>query len=109
MEQLGGSALKKLFACALILMATVIVSSQRGGLGSFSPQTLRVRTQSERTIFGFGVPIYRSFYEYNENPLITMLVKDGYIAPLVGTSEKWITVYHWNESWRDGDGAMYDV
>lgn len=91
-----------------VIGVVALLTSQPGGLGYFSAHTLQYRSQSERTFFATGIPFYRSSYEYEDHPLIAMLVKDGFLSPQPDTGQ-WILVFHWNQSWKDGYGRLYDV
>ena len=107
------AAMQKLRAFAaiavVIIVAAVLLTSTRGGLGDFSPHTLEYRTQSERTIFATDIPIYRSGYEPVENALLTMLIEDGFVSPQPAETDRWEPLFHWNDSWRDGYGPLYDI
>ena len=92
---------------ALTGCVLLYATSGRGGLGYFSPQTLEYCTQGERSIF--GIPIYRSLCEQHDNGLIRLLIDDGYVKPDHESTAHWETVFHWNDSWRDGEGWLYHM
>jgi len=94
---------------ALVLMALALLTSQRGGLAYFSPDSLQYHIQSERTFFAVGVPFYRSSLKQIDNPLITFLVNEKFISPQLDTTGRREHIFHWNDSWRGGDGALYGV
>ena len=56
-----------------------------------------------------GVPFYRSPRREFKNPLLQLIVKKGYATPQPAKADRWILISHWNESWRDGDGNLYQV
>lgn len=91
------------------IAAAAIGTSDRGGLAYFSPDTLEYYTQAERTLFATGIPWYRSKLQQTENPLIIMLVDADYVAPLSNANSRFETIFHWNDCWRDGHGALYGV
>jgi len=93
----------------VFIIATVLVTSDRGGLARFSPHTLEYRIQSERTFFATGIPFYRSNYKLVNNPLVAMLIDDGFVSPQPDKNRRWQLVFHWNDSWRDGYGPLYDI
>lgn len=97
-------------AIVALIVVIIVLTSQRGGLSYFSPHSLRNHFQSERTILALGVPIYRSRPERVDNPLIEMLIAEGFVKPQAPPGhERKIGVFHWNETWRDGYGPLYDV
>jgi hypothetical protein len=96
-------------AVTLLVGALIAVTSHRGGRAYFSPHTLEYRVQSERTIYATGVPIYRSAYRSVDHPLIEMLVTEGFVSPQAGDADRWEVIFHWNDSWRDGYGPLYDL
>ena len=93
----------------VVVLVLLLITSQRGGLGYLSPHTLQYTTQSERTFFITGIPFYRSTREQSENPVITMLIDEGFVSPQPGPSDRQEIIFHWNESWRDGYGGLYYV
>jgi len=103
------SYLHKAFLFVGIFVVVALLTSQRGGLGYFSPYTLQYRTQSERTFFATGIPFYRSSYGYEDHPLISTLVREGFLSPQSDSADRWICVSHWNQSWKDGHGRLYSV
>ena len=102
---------KLLILCAglTLFSGVLLLSSQRGGLGYFSPYTLEYEVQSEYTIGGTGgVPLFRSFRKPIYNEFIEMLKDDGFVAPQ-SANHRWETVFHWNDSWRDGYSSLYYI
>jgi hypothetical protein len=93
----------------LLSVAAAFLSSQRGGLAHFSPHTLEYRTQSERTFFATGIPFYRSNHKQVDNPLVAMLIDDGFVSPQPDKTGRWELIFHWNNSWRDGYGPLYNI
>ena len=103
---------KPLTICCVVIIAIVgmaMLKSRRGGAGQFSPQTFEYRTQSERTLFGTGMPFYRSNYHLADNPLINMLIEDGLVAPQRSDNPKWEHVFWWTEGQPSSEGYLYDV
>jgi len=91
-------------------IALLILTSQRGGLTYFSPDSLECHAQSERTIFATGIPFYRSNYtRYDDNPLIAYLVREKFVSPQPEVPGRWQLISHWNESWRGGYADMYRI
>jgi hypothetical protein len=93
----------------LLIVGASLLASHRGGLAQFSPYTLEYCTQSERTFFATGIPFYRSNRERIENPLVAMLIEDGFVSPQPDRNDRWELIFHWNDKWRDGYGPLYDV
>ncbi|MCZ7647118.1 MAG: hypothetical protein M5U26_17985 [Planctomycetota bacterium] len=101
--------MKWICAAAAILVLIVTCTSMRGGIEYFNPQTLAIKSQSERTIYATEIPVYRSPYAPVHHALIDFLIEQGWVTPQVNTSDCWELVYHWNEAWKDGYGPWYDV
>lgn len=100
-------AAKRWRVAGIVGVLLVLLTSQRGGVGSFCPFTLRTRSQSERTIRFLHLPFYRSGYTYSEPKLISELTARGLISaverPLDG---HWVSQFHWNDAWRGGYGSL---
>jgi hypothetical protein len=97
---------------AIILVAVTAVwflFVGRGALGYFSPYTLEVQGQSERTIFFGEIPIYRSPRQTHGNRLVEYLVENDFVAPVESEQQRWDLVYHWNHSWYGGHGMLYNI
>jgi hypothetical protein len=92
----------------LMCLGVVVLTTQRCGMAEFSPHSLEYRTRSERTIRFLDVG-YRSDWEPTENEVVAMLKEKGWVKPLTPKTDRWETVFHWNEAWRDGDGTLYNV
>jgi hypothetical protein len=92
-----------------LLMGLVLLTGTRGGLAYFSPHTLEYQTQSEFTVLGGTIPIYRSPRRNVENELATFLHQQGYAAVVQPQDQRWEVIFHWNHAWKDGQGSLYDV
>lgn len=93
----------------MILVAAVLLTSDRGRRGEFSPYTLEYRIQTEHTFFGTGVPFHRSSYRSADHPLVEVLINEGFVTPQPDRGNHWELIFHWNDSWRDGYGGLYYV
>ena len=93
----------------VLVIGTALLTSNRGGLAHFSPHTLEYHTQSERTFFATGIPFYRSAHERVDDPLVALLIDDGFVSPQPDKNGRTELIFHWNDSWRDGYGALYDI
>jgi hypothetical protein len=93
----------------VLVVAVVVLTSHRGGRAYFSPHTLEYLTQTERTIFATGIPFYRSRLERVENPVVAMLIEDGFVSRQPDKNGHWELIFHWNEAWHDGYGQLYDI
>lgn len=91
----------------LSLLAAFYLLGYPGGMAWFSPDTLQVRTQSERLLILVNLPLYRSAYEYRSHELADYLVKNEYWRPRTVDSPRWLILWHWNKLWRDGDSYLY--
>ena len=97
------------FKVCLLVIAVVLVTSERGGMARFSPHTLEYQIQIERTIFAIGVPFYRSGYKPVGNALVDLLVEEGFVTAHTGDPVRWEQIFHWNDSWRGGEGPLYGI
>jgi hypothetical protein len=88
------------------LLAFFLLGSS-GGRGFFSPDTLEYRSQSEVLLFVTEIPLYRSRYKYDKHELVDFLVCRGYWTAKDTRSPRWLCLYHWNDSWRDGESGLY--
>jgi hypothetical protein len=88
-------------------LGLVVLTSQRGGIADFSPDTLETRSRSERTIFGTGIPIYRSEYDTQHYRIPKFLIDEGFVTPQPNETNLWIPLFHCNESWKDGYSALH--
>lgn len=93
----------------LLVVAAAFLTSHRGGLAHFSPHTLEYYTQSERTFYTTGIPFYRSRHKHYDHPLVVMLIDEGFVAPQANANDRWELIFHWNDTWRDGYGSLYDI
>lgn len=92
-----------------LLIAVAGFTGTRGGRAWFNPYTLRYYTQSEFTVLGGSVPVYRSWPRPWDNPTLKMVREEGYVAPVPPADGRTIEVFHWNEAWRDGSGELHYV
>jgi hypothetical protein len=85
------------------LLGAAALTATHGGLAWFCPHTLEYQTQSEWTVLGGQIVVYRSRRQSAENELVDFLLREGYVT-LVRSGEcpRWHLMFHWNESWRDG-------
>jgi hypothetical protein len=79
----------------------------RGGRAFFSPDSLDNRTQSEILLPLTELPLYRSRYVYYRYPLTDYLVSKGYWSARATDSPQWVSMFHWNEQWRDGYSTFH--
>ncbi|GMV84070.1 MAG: hypothetical protein AMXMBFR7_52540 [Planctomycetota bacterium] len=96
-----------LSASSALLWTAIWLSSSPGGRGFFSPDTLEYRSQSERTVFATEIPLYRSAYRYDAHELVDYLVAKGYWSPRPASEPRWIFLFHWNRSWKDGASGFH--
>lgn len=94
---------------ACLVLGILLFFGTSGGLGHFSPYTLEYKIQSEFTIFGGEIPVYRSSPQNVENELATFIHEDGYVMPMQPEIQRWESIFHWNHAWKDGHGPLYDV
>ncbi len=107
-----GGALSRHWAALLILallLAGLFYSVNRGGIGEFNPYTLERRALSEYTLFSDAIPLYRSAHMSYGDPLIVYLVGQGYVSPVEPANDRWELIFHWNDSWKDGYGPLYQL
>lgn len=97
--------------CLLSLVVGGIYGSSymwgRGGRGYFSPDTLDTKTQSEWLIPLTKIPVYRSSFEYHKNDLSQFLIDEEYWKPNEKENPKWISSFHWNMQWHDGESQLH--
>lgn len=94
---------------AIVIIGAVALTGTKGGLAHFSPYTFEYTTQSEFTLFFGLLTIYRSTPRQVDNPVVTMLKDEHFVAPAQSQDMRRELIFHWNEAWRDGDGPLYDV
>lgn len=99
---------KILLGVVAVLMLIALLTGTRGGISSFSPQTLEFKTQSEYTILGGAIPLWRSRPAKHRNETIDYLIEREFVSPQAGPA-RWQSYYHWNEAWRDGYSSLYYV
>lgn len=92
---------------SLLLAVGLWLLTSPGGRGFFSPDTLEYRTQSERLILVAEIPVYRSAYRYDSHELIDYLVAKEYWSPQPAPEPRWIFLFHWNRSWKDGESGFH--
>jgi hypothetical protein len=81
----------------LVLLPSIIgwdLLNGRGGRFYFSPDTLESKSQSEVLLYDFC--IYESGFESCRWPFVEYLVKNGYWAPRITDSPRWLMTSHWN-------------
>jgi hypothetical protein len=83
-------------------LAAIVVLGREGGRGFFSPDTLEYRGQREIVCFGTQMPLFRGEFEYHEDELVAHLVSKGYWQPREVDSPRWLPLFRWNRTWRDG-------
>ncbi len=99
---------KILLFSALSLTLVFLFCSTPGGLTEFSPDTFQLRSQEEWLFPIVRFPVYRSAYQYREQPeLSDFLEKEGYWTKSGHTPARWVTTSHWNQQWNDGYGEMH--
>lgn len=87
----------------LALIAALSASTfTRGGRGYFAPDTLEFQVQSEYTILGGKIPLFRSQRQSVTYPLLDYLQQSGYVPTLPSPPRKWDEEFHWNFAWKDG-------
>lgn len=84
------------------LVGVIAVTTGRGTLGEFSPDTLETRSRREWLFMPTETPLYRSGYDYYQNDLIRYLVDRGYWSPREVSEPRWVSIYRYNACWRDG-------
>lgn len=101
---------RKLTRWAIGLVVAVYAISwdtASGGRGFFSPDTLEWKTQSEILLPLTAVPIDRSFYRTHRSELVNDLITKGYWSTRSTDKPGWLSMYRWNEQWRDGDSELH--
>jgi len=102
--------LRRIGYCSCILALILVLgllARREGGLAHFSPHTLEYTIQSEVAVA--GLTIFRSARQPVGNELVDFLVAEGFVAPEQPQTQRWESVFHWNEAWRDGHGALYPI
>jgi hypothetical protein len=92
-----------------VVLAGLCLTGTRGGLAYFSPFTLEYETQSEYTLLDGAWVIYRSPRNPVNNALVNYLRESRVVMPDESGRQRWDSVFHWNDAWKDGFGQGYDV
>lgn len=103
----GKRLLRWLLISVGIYLAAIMLLGSSGGQGFFSPDTLEYRTHSEILLLGTQIPLYRGSFEYHESVLVKFLIDKGYWNARSVDSPRWLILFHWNHSWRDGESTFH--
>lgn len=88
------------------VMAIILVRCS-GGRGFFSPDTLEYRSQTEILCPGIEVPLFRGSFRYHDHELVRFLIDKGYWRARKVDSPRWLSLFHCNRMWRDGESTFH--
>lgn len=90
-----------------IIVCLAALNFSKGAQGEFSPQTLECRSRMELLLPMTRIPVFRGPWEYSRFELIDYLIAKGYWTAEKTDSPNWISSFHSNKQWEDGQAIFH--
>lgn len=91
-------------AAIVVVAASIVLPTQNGGEGFFSPDSLDFRSGSTSTLL--GVPTSWPRHNVYRHEFTQFLIEEGYWSPRTTTNPRWILLFRWSGQQRDGQTAL---